>query len=187
MAKLAGIRIENEQDSRSPSVTITQNPVETGKPLTDHVQVNPDTFTVSGFLMDPNAQKNYDNLVGYMKKGTQVTYTGRTIAKNVLISDIPATYAGDIANGIGISITLTEVRIAKTPLIKKQTTKQNSGKKATVKKSSASTKKFVKIKKGYTYWRASIDYKTPLKTIMGFKENPWPARQLPIGKMMRVK
>lgn len=186
MATLAGIRIENEQESKSPSVTITQNPVETGKPLTDHVQVNPDTFTVSGFLMDPDAQKNYDKLVGLMKNGTQVTFVGRTIAKDVLISDCQATYTGDTANGIGISVTLSEVRIAKTPLVKVQTTPQNTGQKTTTNQNT-STKKFVKIRKGYTYGQASIDYKTKLATIMSFPENPWPARKLPIGAMMRVK
>jgi len=186
MAILAGIRIDSEQESKSPSVTITQNPVETGKPLTDHVQVNPDTFTVSGFLMDPNAKKNYDKLVSLMKSGKQVTYIGRTIAKEVLISDFQASYTGEVANGIAVTLSLTEVRIAKTPLVVVKTQTQNSGKK-TPTKTSTSTKKFVKVRKGYTYWQASIDFKTPLKTIMSFPENPWPARRIPIGVMMRVK
>lgn len=184
MATLAGIKIENEQDSKSPSVTITQNPVETGKPLTDHVQVNPDTFTVSGFLMDPNAQKNLSKLESYMKSGHVLTYVGRTIAKNVLISEMPATYSGEVGNGINVNITLTDVRIAKTPLIKKKTTTTNSGKKTST---NSSGKKFVRVRKGYTYWQASVDYHINLKKLMAFPENKWPARVIPIGVMMRVR
>ncbi|MCI3027684.1 LysM peptidoglycan-binding domain-containing protein [Desemzia sp. C1] len=184
MAKLDNIYISNTTDSASYSVNVTEYPVEKGMPLSDTVIQVADTFTITGYIIDKNPENILNKFKSKMEKGTVVKYVGRVIASDVLITAINPSYAGNIQNGMSVSISLKKIRIPKSPWVVRKTTTTNSGTKA---KSSTSTKKYHKVKKGDTYWGVSRKYKKNLKTIMGYKENPWPARFIPIGVKIRYQ
>lgn len=184
MAKLAGIPIVNEQETFSPQIEATQYPVEKGAAISDHVQRGARTINVSGSIISHSAESYYNKLLKYAEKGDLVTYVGRMTAKNYIIAGMPKTYTSDLANGMGITIDLIEVSIAKSPFVVKKTKTNNKSKKEKVVKKNPS-KKYHKVKKGDTYWALSKKYGTPLKNILSW--NKWPPRAIPIGVNVRVK
>lgn len=184
MAKIDDVYIVNTSDSASYSVNVTEYPVEKGMPLSDAVIQVADTFTVTGYIINKNPENVLNKLKNKMEKGTVVKYVGRVIASDVLITTITPNYSGNIQNGMSVSVSLKKIRIPKSPWVVRKTTTTNSGTKA---KSSASTKKYHKVKKGDTYWGTSVKYKKNLKTIMSYPENPWAARFIPIGVKIRYQ
>lgn len=119
MAKLGKINLVNEKESDGADVEVTSYPVEKGVPITDHVQRKPETTTVSGYLLGKTANSDYEYLKKQAYAGTLLTYTGRKVAKNVIITKIDRD-TGDYTNGFAISIELQEIRIAKSPWVKKK-------------------------------------------------------------------
>lgn len=184
MAKLDGIYIVNETDTATYAVTVTEYPVEEGLPLSDAVIKVPDTFSVTGFIISKNAENELNSLKSKMEKGTIVKYVGRMIASDVLITDISASYAKEVGNGLGVTINLKKIRIPKSPWIKKVTQPSNSGNKPVV---SNNSKLFHLVRAGDTYWGVSQKYGKNLNTIMNYPENPWPARVIPIGVKIRYQ
>ncbi|MFP7224881.1 LysM domain-containing protein [Priestia filamentosa] len=181
MAKLGKINLFIEKESDSSSVDATSYPVEQGVPLSDHVEEKPDEFSLSGYIIGSNYKADKEYLKQEMKKGTLMTYVGRNIAKNVIIVSLDGDQDATIANGSSISIKLRTIRIASTPWVKVQ----NSGQKKPVNPSTKPKGVYHLVKKGDTYWMASRKYGTSLSWIM--KNNPWPARRIPIGVKMRVR
>lgn len=184
MAKIDDIYIVNTSDSASYGVNVTEYPVEKGMPLSDAVIRMADTFTVSGYIIDKNPDNVLNKLKSKMENGTVVKYVGRVIASDVLITAISPSYSGNIQNGMAVSVSLKKIRVPKSPWVVRKTTTTNSGTKA---KTSASTKKYHKVKKGDTYWGVSVKYKKNLNTIMKYPDNPWPARFIPIGVKIRYE
>lgn len=190
MAKLAGYKIANLQESFNASVNTTSYPVEKGLSLTDSVQQQPKTFSISGKILGENekeANNIRDNIEKKMNSGTAVKYVGRINVSDVLITNFTGTYDATIANGFSTTIDLQKIRIAKTPYQKKITTKTNSGKK-TVSKAKMATvnkKKYHVVKKGDTYWSVARKYGTTVTTLRKF--NRWPDKKIPIGEKMRYQ
>ncbi|MGX7417814.1 phage baseplate protein [Carnobacterium gallinarum] len=184
MAKLDGIYIVNETDSATYSVNVTEYPVEEGMPISDAVIRVPETFSISGFIISNNAEGDLNNLKSKMGKGTICKYVGRMIASDVLITDISVSYAKEVRNGLGITVSLKKIRVPKSPWIKKVTQPSNSGNKPVI---STSSKLFHLVRAGDTYWGVSQKYGKNLNTIMNYPENPWPARVIPIGVKIRYQ
>jgi LysM repeat protein len=187
MGKLAGYTIANMQESFTNTVNVTSYPTEKGLPITDSVQRQPKTFTITGKILGKNyteAMKVYNALEKKQNAGTVVTYVGRTTAKNVVITSMQPTFDSTIGNGMGITIELQEIRIAKSPYVKKKTTKKKSGKKSKS-NTKKTTKVYHKVKKGDTYWGLWKKYGTPIATLR--KWNKYPDRRIPIGVKLRVK
>lgn len=187
MGKLAGYTIANIQESFTNTVNVTSYPTEKGLPITDSVQRQPKIFNITGKILGKtsvDADKMYNALEKKQNAGTLVTYVGRTTAKNVIITSMQPTYDATIANGMSISIDLQEIRIAKSPYVKKKTTKTQSGK-----KSKSNTKKtnkvYHKTKKGDTYWGMWKKYGTSIAQLRAW--NKYPDRKIPIGVKLRVK
>lgn len=193
MAKLAGYKIANLQESFNASVNTTSYPVEKGLPLTDSIQRQPKTFSISGKILgnyDIEASNIRDNIEKKMNSGAVVKYVGRIKVSNVLITSFTGTYDGTVANGFSTTIDLQEIRIANTPYVKKKTQKKNSGKKTVTKKTTSSNnknnkKKYHMVKKGDTYGSVARKYGTTVSALR--KLNPWSDRKIPIGAKMRIK
>lgn len=182
MAKLGKISLLITDEGLSSSVTATSYPVEKGEPLTDHVQEEAQTLSISGFVLGSDYKSSLQYFRDSMRKGTPLTFTGRTIAKNVIITSIDDSRTSDVGNGSAVSIKLQFVRFASTSWTKVK----NNGKKKTVSKKSSSSKAvYHVVKKGDTYWGCAIQYGTTVKALE--KLNPWPARKIPIGVKMRIK
>lgn len=65
MGKLAGYTIANMQESFTNTVNVTSYPTEKGLPITDSVQRQPKTFTITGKILGKNyteAMKVYNAL-----------------------------------------------------------------------------------------------------------------------------
>ncbi|MCU9592208.1 MULTISPECIES: LysM peptidoglycan-binding domain-containing protein [Bacillus subtilis group] len=184
MAKLGKINLVNEKESDGVDVEVTSYPVEKGVPITDHVQRKPETTTVSGYLLGKTANSDYEYLKKQAYAGTLLTYTGRKVAKNVIITKIDRD-TGDYTNGFAISIELQEIRIAKSPWVKKKVKTAGKKKKASKKKTKKSSKLYHKVKKGDTYWGCARKYGTTVNALR--RLNPWPDRRIPIGVKMRIR
>lgn len=188
MAKINNYKIHNATENADSSVNVTSYPVEKGMPLNDSVQRNPDTFSVSGKILNKSkkvkdAGEKYTKIKTLMEKGKPVKYVGRMKISNVLITNVSRSYSSSIANGFDFNISMQKVRVATTPYRKKKTKKKSSGKK-NVKKNNA-TKKYHLVKKGDTYWGCSRKYGTTVNALR--KLNPWPDRKIPIGVKMRIR
>ncbi|MBY8913315.1 LysM domain-containing protein [Bacillus atrophaeus] len=181
MAKLGKIKIINEKESDTADVDVTSYPVEKGIPITDHVQRKPETTSVSGYLLGSSANSDYEYLKKQQYAGKLMQYTGRKIAKNVLITNINRDI-GEIKNGFAITVELQEIRIAKSPWVKKKTKNAGKKKKSSTKKSKAV---YHKVKKGETYSHMRMWYGTSLSQLR--KWNKYPDRRIPIGVKLRVK
>ncbi|HAA4682696.1 TPA_asm: hypothetical protein GEU05_06005 [Listeria monocytogenes] len=181
VATLGSVKLVNTNESESSPVTVTDNPVETGSPISDHVQRETKTLEISGFLLGSTAEKDYTTLVGYMEKGTIISFKGRVYFKNILISNLSRSY-NTIKNGFEITVSLRELRRVSTPWVQKK--KKTSGKKQAV-KSKKSTGTYITVKKGDCYWKWWKRYGTSIAQLR--KWNKWPDRRIPIGKRARVK
>ncbi len=182
MAKLGKVKLLIESEGDSSGVDATSYPVEKGVPFTDHVQENPDEFSLSGSIIGPNFKADKEYLKKEMKKGTIFTYTGRNIAKNVIILSIDGNMDSNISNGSDISIKLQTIRIATTPWVK---VKNNGKKKPVNKKPTKSKAVYHRVKKNDTYWGMWKKYGTSISQLR--KWNKYPDRRIPIGVKLRVK
>ncbi|CWU07434.1 LysM peptidoglycan-binding domain-containing protein [Listeria monocytogenes] len=181
VATIGSVKLVNTNESETSPFTITDNPVETGSPVSDHVQRETKTLEISGFLLGANAEKDYATLKGYAEKGTIVMFKGRVYFKNVLISNLSKNY-NTVKNGFEITVSLRDLRRASTPWVRKK--KKSSGKKQSSKtKKSAGT--YITVKKGDCYWKWWKRYGTSIAQLR--KWNKWPDRRIPIGKRARVK
>lgn len=190
MAKLGSITIFNETESRSYGVDVTEYDVEKGSPFSDHIRKKNPTIMVSGMVLSNNWKTIEKRLETLMNKGSILKYVGKTTVSSVVITDFKPVNDKKIANGFKLSITLRKVRITKSaykkaPKKKKPSRKKptKSGKKKPTGKRK-SPKKYVKVKAGDTYWGYSQKLGVSVKQLMAW--NPWPARKIPIGVMMRV-
>lgn len=179
VATINSVKLVNTNESESSPFTITDNPVETGSPVSDHVQRETKTLEISGFLLGATAEKDYATLKSYAEKGTIVSFRGRVYFKNVIISNLSKSY-NTIKNGFEITVSLRDLRRASTPWVKKK----SSGKKQPV-KSKKSPGTYITVKKGDCYWKWWKRYGTSIAQLR--KWNKWPDRRIPIGKRARVK
>lgn len=190
MAKINGYKIHNMTESSDSSVNVTSYPVEKGMPLNDSVQRNPDTFSVSGKILNKSnkvrdAGKKFTKIKTMMEKGKVVKYVGRMSISNVLITNLSRSYSSTVGNGFEFNMSMQKVRVATTPFRKKKTTKKSSGKKSVTSKKKTTTRKYHTVKRGDTYWGCSRKYGTTVAALR--KLNPWPDRKIPIGVKMRIK
>lgn len=189
MAKINGYKIHNLSETSDSSVNVTSYPVEKGMPLNDSVQRNPDTFSVSGKILNKSnkvrdAGKKYTKIKTLMEKGKVVKYVGRMSISNVLITNLSRSYSSSVGNGFEFNMSMQKVRVATTPYRKKKTTKKSSGKKSVTSKKSTN-KKYHTVKKGNTYWSLSRKYGSTINQLR--KWNGYPDRRIPIGVKLRVK
>lgn len=190
MAKINNYKIHNATESGDNSVNVTSYPVEKGMPLNDSVQRNPDTFTVSGKILNKSkkvkdAGEKYTKIKTLMEKGKIVKYVGRMKISNVLITNMSRSYSSSVANGFDFNISMQKVRVATTPYRKKKSKKKTSGKKNVTSKKKTTTRKYHTVKKGNTYWSLSRKYGSTINQLR--KWNGYPDRHIPIGVKLRVK
>ena len=122
------------------SYTYTNNKVEKGLSLTDHVEQKPVTLTVNAMLLDTDnttAYEQYTKLRNWAKTGKIVKFVGRNIL-DVAITDISKDSDYKVANGATVSISMKEIRIGVTKKNKAKSTKQKKG---------SNEKKYHKVRK----------------------------------------
>lgn len=190
MAKIHNYHIDQMSESFSVSTNVTSYPVEKGYPISDSVTRNPDTFSISGNILETKKRKNSNAKRKHLKQlaidGKPIKYVGRMNCKDVVITNFDGSYSKEIANGFQFSLSLQRVRIAKTPYRKKKTKKKTSGKKSTTTSNKNSKKKkYHIVKRNENYTVIARKYGTTVSALM--KLNKWKPRAIPIGARMRIK
>lgn len=150
MALIDNHYITVESESPSFPVVVTEQPVEKGINLIDHVQAQARTLSLSGIIAGPDAAKIRAYILSVKDKGQTVSYVGRN-AFSGLITAFDTSHDYAHANGMTFTMEMREVRVASTaysstlpPPVKAQVVPiVNSGTKQTQNKSksaSSSTK-----------------------------------------------
>lgn len=101
------VEIENVIDS----ATITDNPVESGQDVSDHVKQNPSYINIRGQMIGEDAYPNLQKLIKYKEDGELLTYTGRNVYRNMAIEDIDRIHGVKNKTGYSFDIKLKQVRI----------------------------------------------------------------------------
>ena len=143
-----------ESEGISNEVEVSDHPVEQGESVSDHVQRQPIQLSISGKIIDHGNTKAADivaRLKALQESGALITYVGRNTLSNLLIVSFPETYVNTNWGGADFSMTLKEVRIAKTAYVAKSATKVTNAGTQQVQKSSQ-TKVYHTVKKGDTIW-----------------------------------
>ncbi|MEK5278761.1 phage baseplate protein [Paenibacillus sp. FSL E2-0177] len=146
MALIDGKYITVENESPSFPVTVTEQPVEKGINLIDHVQAQARTLSLTGVIVGTDAAKTRAYIIAAKDKGTIINYVGRNQFKG-LITDFSTGHDYTTADGFTFTMELREIKIATSsyvetlpPPIKAQVTKiVNSGTKQTQEKKTAKT------------------------------------------------
>ncbi|MFD1777009.1 phage baseplate protein [Paenibacillus rhizophilus] len=118
MAKIDGKYITVEDESPDFPVTVTEQPVEKGVNLADHVQAGARTLSLSGRIVGPDAAKTEAYIIAAKDKGKIVKYIGR-IAFAGVITAFSSSRNYTIANGMTFSMELREMRVATSSYVSK--------------------------------------------------------------------
>ena len=140
-------------------VDVSEHPVESGLPITDNVRRNAKVISLSGEIVGTNAAKKLSKIEALHSKGKYVKYVGRNIMSNALITAFDTEHPNTIQGGCAFTMTLQEVRIAKSPLVVKKTTQKKSSTQQVTKKSTNNgTAKTSTVKKGDTLYSIAAAY-----------------------------
>lgn len=151
-------------------VTVSSHPVESGLSITDNVKREPMVISLNGEIVGTDAKTKLEKITALHQKGKLVKYVGQNILSNALITAFDTSHPNTIYGGCAFTMEITEVRIAKSPLVtkttsttaKKQVTQKSSSNKSTTatKKTTVakSTSKKYKVKRGDTLWAIAKKY-----------------------------
>lgn len=135
MALINGMYVFVEHENIQKSIESTSHPTEKGLPITSTIQKQPIELSIDGRIVDNSkydAKTTRGKLEELLNSGSLITYSGRISAKNMQIQSFNSDYDNKTWGGFTFSMTLRQVRIAKSSYTpKKQTvTKQKQAKKA---------------------------------------------------------
>lgn len=116
MATINGMYVLAEAEDPRYEVDATDQPVEDGVSLTDHVQIKPTIMDVTGYIVGDDAAQIRENIKTLLKSGEIVTFQGRNIFTGLIIS-FSSNHTYKVANGFPFSLSLKEIRIAKSSFV----------------------------------------------------------------------
>lgn len=96
------------KESLTRSSTITDNPVEGGSNINDHVFRNAQQFTLTGVAVSQSA---YGKLEQMWQQGDILTYMGTVRIDMLVIQNLSQNFDASNANGFGFIITLKKSRL----------------------------------------------------------------------------
>lgn len=190
------------QVDESRSATATQNPVDKGDPIMDHVQLSSMSVSITAKLMDKTMHglNQQWKTVYEWQKNKALSFEGEVYWAHAVLTDISKSYSTPATttnitdyNGkwftLNVTFTLTYAMFAK-PQYKKAKAKKKPNK-GTKNPSKNTSKKYITVKYGMTYWGLAKTYHTTVsqlrkwngseyKTLMPDKTGHYP-------KKLRVK
>lgn len=180
-----------DEEDITPTATVNSYPVIKGQPLNTITSYGTTQITITGHIQGkPNSlesiKKRWTKLQRWCENMIEVEYSGSVSNTHCLVETATQTHDKDYNNVIPVTVTLDYVNWADSN-IKKKKKKTSSGKKnktagAGHKKSS---KKYITVKAGDTYWKVAQKYNVSVSQLE--KWNGWPATKIPVGKKMRYK
>lgn len=162
MAHLNGMYIFVSDEETSYGVEVTEHTVEKGIEISDHVKKKAISISLSGEIVGKNASSILSKIRTAHQNGKVCKYVGRVTLSNCLIADLSITTSNKVWGGYEFSMTLKQVRTAKTSYKsskKKKTTTQQKTKK------SASKYVYHTVKKGDCVWNLVAASKAPYKNL----------------------
>lgn len=150
------VHVTDEQFDRG--VKVTEHAVEKGYPITDNVKPEANVLSITGEIVKANdtpAKTVISSLEGFSKNGKYVKYVGRNSISNALITSFQTGHTNKITGGCTFTMTIKEVRIAKTAYVAKGN--KVTGKVTQVAKNTTS-QKYHTVKKGDTLWGIATQY-----------------------------
>ena len=114
MALLNGLYVHAISETIENSYNKTNNPVEEGVDVTDHIERNLVKLKLEGELIDTptlTAGKMYSQLQLWANKGTIIQFRGRNVFDGV-ITNISKTSTAEISNGAEVTIDFEEMKVA---------------------------------------------------------------------------
>lgn len=199
MALFNNMYVLVEKESVNNTYDITENKVEKGLPLTDHVERKAITFSVDAILLDDDkgntAYNQYNKLKTWANSGTIIKFVGRNVL-DVAITSISKNNDYKISNGASVSISMKEIRMGKNSYTQTKTSKQVTNKntsKTTTSKSSSKSSATTKtsnytthtVRKGETLWYISKKYGTTVANIKSL--NKLKSDLIKIGQKLVVR
>ncbi len=100
------------------SVRATDHPIEGGENITDHTERQPESMTIGGVVVGPDASNRLYKLEQYMNNSELLKYVYRNIKTNVIINNFETTHDAEVADGFKFSMTLREIRVAEPSIMK---------------------------------------------------------------------
>ncbi|MBY0085776.1 MULTISPECIES: phage baseplate protein [Brevibacillus] len=154
MAMINGMYVLAESEDPKYEVDVTDQPVEDGIDTSDHVQRKPRAMDVSGYIVGDDAAQIREKLIALADKGEIVQFMGRNLFTGV-IQSLSTKHDYKVANGFSFSLSLKEIRIAKssyvetlpTPIKAAAAPVISSGRKQTKKKGKGDKKEEKKVEK----------------------------------------
>ena len=153
------VHVTSEQLQRG--VTVTEHPVEEGLPITDNVKRNAVVLSLKGEIVKVGSTKAktiISSLAKLHQKGKYVKFVGRNVMNNALITEFETEHTNAIVGGCTFSMTLKEVRIAKSAYVSKGNKVTGKQKQVSKSRSKKSSKKYHTVKKGDCLWNIAKKY-----------------------------
>lgn len=122
MAIINGLYIHVVHESAAREVHATSHPVEDGLPITDTVKAKALSITLSGKIVDYDdvqASQVISKIKSWHESGLLVLYKGRNVASNMQIRSFSTDHLNTNSGGADFSMTLEQVRIAKSAYVPK--------------------------------------------------------------------
>ncbi|NHN29446.1 phage baseplate protein [Paenibacillus agricola] len=116
MATINGNYVTVESEEPSHDIDVTEQPIEDGIDLLDHVRPKAKTMNISGFIVGEDAAQIRQNILNLLQSGSIIEYIGRNQFVGIL-TGFRSTHNHQISNGLSFSATLKEVLVAKTSTI----------------------------------------------------------------------
>ncbi|MEW9702822.1 phage baseplate protein [Paenibacillus sp. SI8] len=116
MAYLNGYYITVESEEPDFEVDITEQPVENGMNMTDHVQRKASSMNISGVILGEDAAQIRKVFQGFMDSGTVVEFDGRNYFTG-LIQSLSTKHDYTVSDGYTFSMSLKEIGIAESSYI----------------------------------------------------------------------
>jgi len=115
MPYLGGILIDviSSEDLNETSTT-TDHALEDGEQITDHVESDPISLSLTGVIIDPSDEKLL-KLREFRQNGKLLSYNYRSRLETVLITSFNTKRDTSVKDGYSFSMTLKQVRLVKAP------------------------------------------------------------------------
>lgn len=112
-AKLGDVEITVvESEKPRDSVSVTDNSVEKGQDVSDHVKQESTVMDLVGVFTGDDAAAKIQQLRKYQIEGKLLSYIGRNMYDNMVLQTFERDHNKSIANGFYYNITLKQIRLA---------------------------------------------------------------------------
>ncbi|MDC0761698.1 hypothetical protein POF51_13410 [Brevibacillus sp. AG] len=153
MATINGMYVLVESEDPKFEVEVTDQPVENGINVSDHVQRKPYTMDISGFIVGEDAAQIREKIKTISESGELVEFQGRNLFSGLIVS-FSTNHTNRVANGFAFSLSMKEIRTAKSsyvetlpmPIKAQVAPVISAGRKQTKKKQGTATSKVEKVK-----------------------------------------